>query len=396
VDRKDFSIAASGEVIRVGRPGSGYDAFVPHPLPPRIEWTDDLVRSLSAADRAMGRLGGVGQTLPKPHLLIGPFKRREAVLSSRIEGTQASMSDLLLFEAAPSQEPHVPDVREVWNYVRALDYGLERRTTLPVSNRLIREMHARLLEGVRGEDRTPGDFRRSQNWIGPPGCIMEDATFVPPPPERLAEALDAFEKYLHEPSGLPPILRLALIHYQFEAIHPFLDGNGRLGRLLITLLLCSWSILPEPLLYLSAYFERHRKEYYSSLLAVSQKGAWNDWIAFFLRGVAGQSMDGVQRANRLLQLRGRYHLRVESARASALLVQLIDYLFEAPAVTVAQVKQRLGVTPRTAQAHIDRLAAEGIVREATGRKRNRVYLADEILYAATDDSIDRDSIQPVT
>jgi len=361
-----------------------------------MDWTDDLVQFLSAADRALGKLGGVGQTLPNPHLLIGPFKRREAVLSSRIEGTQASMSDLLIFEAVPGQEPQVPDVREVWNYVRALDYGLERRTTLPVSNRLIREMHARLLEGVRGEDRTPGDFRRSQNWIGPPGCAMEDATFVPPPPERLTGALDAFEKYLHEPSRLPPILQLALIHYQFEAIHPFLDGNGRLGRLLITLLLCSWAILPEPLLYLSAYFERHREEYNARLLAVSQQGAWNDWITFFLRGVAEQSMDAVQRANRLLKLRAQYHQRVQSARSSALLVQLIDFLFESPAVTAAQVKHRLSVTPRTAQAHIDRLTAEGVIREATGRKRNRVYLADEILHATTDDSIDRDSIQSMT
>ena len=229
----------------------------------------------------MSELAGAARTLPNPHLLIGPFIRREAVLSGRIEGTQASLSDLFFFEASGAADPAVPDVREVSNYVKALEHGLARLDALPISLRLIREIHAKLMEGVRGEHLTPGEFRRSQNWIGAPGCTLMEAIFVPPPEEEMMECLGELEKYLHEPSALLPLVRLALVHYQFETIRPFLDGNGRIGRLLITLLLCAEGLLSEPLLYLSAYFERHRQDYYRCLLDVSHAGQWSHWISFF-------------------------------------------------------------------------------------------------------------------
>ena len=239
----DFRTSTSGRVIRVGQGQSAYWAFVPNPLPPPLTLDTALIRWLSEADRALGELAGLGRALPNPHLLISPFIRREAVLSSRIEGTQADLADLYAFEAGQlalpgfKPAPSEADVREVANYVRALEYGLERLSTLPVSLRLIREVHARLMEGVRGESATPGEFRRTQNWIGAPGCTLNEATYVPPPVEEMHAALDAFEKYLHTEDELPPLVRLALIHYQFEAIHPFVDGNGRIGRLLLSLLL---------------------------------------------------------------------------------------------------------------------------------------------------------------
>jgi len=259
VNPQDFHKSSPGRVLRIP---AGYWACVPNPLPPTLPWTPELVTVLSEADRALGELAGLGRSLPNPHLLIRPLVRREAVLSSRIEGTQASLSDLYAYEAAqlPLFEPP-SDVREVYNCVHALEYGLERLRTLPLSLRLIREIHAQLMEGVRGEHQTPGEFRRSQNWVGPPGCTLNETTFVPPPLAEMHKALDAFERFLYAPSSLPPLVRLGLIHYQFEATHPFLDGNGRIGRLLITLLLCAWNLMPEPLLYMSAYFEAHCQTY---------------------------------------------------------------------------------------------------------------------------------------
>jgi Fic family protein len=338
-----------------------------------------IMRVLSAADRALSELAGIARTLPNPHLLIGPFIRREALLSSRIEGTQASFSDLLFFEAANLRENEVPDVREVFNYVQALEYGLARLKDLPVSLRLIREMHERLLGGVRGQDRTPGEFRRSQNWIGPPGCTLMDATYVPPPEHEMLEALGEFEKYLHRRSELPPLIRLALIHYQFESIHPFLDGNGRLGRLLVSLLLCTERLLPQPLLYLSAFFERYRDDYYRLLLNVSQKGEWTEWISFFLRAVAIQSKDAIERSDKLLGLWKDYRNRLQGARASALLLQLVDDLFTYPAITNHKASERLNITPRSTQLNIEKLVKTGILKEVTEQKRNRIYIAPEII-----------------
>jgi len=376
---ESFRDSPAGRVLRAP---AGYWAFVPDPLPTVLRWTGDLVACLSEADRALGELAGLGRSLPNPHLLIRPFVRREAVLSSRIEGTRASLSDLYAFEAVQLGffEP-APDVREVYNYVHALEYGLGRLHELPLSLRLIREAHARLMEGMRGERQTPGEFRRSQNWIGPPGSTPEDAPFVPPPVPEMQPSLHAFEGFLHGSSALPPLVRLGLIHYQFEAIHPFLDGNGRIGRLLITLLLCAWNLLTEPLLYLSAYFEADRQRYYDLLLAVSQRGAWEDWLTFFLQGVAIQSRDAVARSERLLLLRDQARGQVQQSRAAARLLQVVDLLFAQPVLTVRQVEAALEVNFSTAQRYVNQLEDVGLLREVTGQARNRVYRADEVLRA---------------
>lgn len=376
---EEFSGLAAGRVKRA--PG-GYWCFVPNPLTSQIIWEPDLVCALSAADRAVGELAGMGRNLPNPHLLISPFIRREAVLSSRIEGTRASLSDLYAYEAKQmllwSLEED-SDVGEVVNYVRALEYGLNRLQDLPVSLRLIRELHSMLMEGVRGGGRAPGEFRRVQNWIGPSGCNLEDATFVPPSPSELPGVLDAFEKFIYEEKDLPPLIRLAMIHYQFEAIHPFLDGNGRLGRMLIVLLLCAWGILPQPLLYLSAYFEAHRKFYYDTLQAVSTKGAWNDWFLFFLKGIESQSRDAVARAKRLLDLQKDYHEKY--GRSSGTGFRLIDLLFESPVITIPQASKYLGVSYQAAHKHVKELKKAGILRETGDRVRNRLYFAREVLGA---------------
>jgi len=357
----------------------GHDVCVPRDLPPDLSFAGSLVGALSAADRALGQLAGIVRALPNPRLLIGSFVRREAVLSSRIEGTRTTLKDLLLFELSPELEQRVPDVREVANYVRALNHGQERLRRIPLTLNLIRELHAILLEGVRGAERRPGEFRREQNWIGPAGSRIEDAVYVPPPREHLRPRLDAFERFLNTPSEWPLLVRLAMIHYQFEAIHPFEDGNGRVGRLLVSLLLDSERALPHPVLYLSAYFEKHRTEYYEHLMRVGQRGAWSAWIEFFLRGVADQSIDAVERAQQLVALRERWADACQTARTSALLVRLVDALFHNPIVNVARAGKLLNVRAQSAQNSIDQLIERGILREITGKRRNRVYAAPGIL-----------------
>jgi Fic family protein len=375
----EFFDSPTGQVVRTIDDAW---AFVPNSLPPTLTWTSDLISDLSKADRALGELAGLGRTLVNPNLLIRPFMRREAVLSSRIEGTQATLEDLYAYEGEQLslfEPPH--DVEEVHNYVRALEYGLERLEEFPLSLRFIREIHARLMEGVRGQEMTPGEFRRRQNCIGPPRCSLAEATFVPPPVPQMREALDAFERFLYDNLGLPPLVRLGLIHYQFEAIHPFLDGNGRVGRLLIILLLCAWELLPEPLLYLSAYIEAHRRTYYELLLAVSQEGAWEAWLRFFLQGVAEQSQDALVRAGRLQNLRERYREQFQTKRTAARLLQVVDLLFDQPLVTVNQVAEALDVHFASANQYVQQLEETGVLREITGQARNRVYRADEVLVA---------------
>lgn len=373
---QDFQRHASGRLLRHER---GYWAFVPNPLPPDLSPSWELTSAISAADRSLSELAGIGRTLPNPYLLIRAFINREAVLSSRIEGTQASLSDLYFFEAAEQLPSPNSDVREVRNYAVALEYALSRLRTLPVSLRLLTETHARLMEGVAASHLTPGEFRRSQNWIGPPGCLLNDATFVPPPPEELMSSLGDLEKFWHAPSVLPFVVRLALIHYQFEAIHPFLDGNGRIGRLLLTLLLCAENVLPQPLLYLSAFFERNRDEYYQRLLAVSQQGAWSEWLSFFLRGVVEQSQDAVKRADALLTLWRSFRDQFQTARSSALLLQLIDMLFDRPYLTISQAAARLEVTFRSASLNVTKLVEAGILEELPGRSYSRIFRAVNIL-----------------
>ncbi len=360
----------------VNCPG-GYRAYVPSPLPPPIAWDAGLTFSLSSADRAIGRLAGEGRRLPNPHLLIRPFVRKEAVLSSRIEGTQATLGELLAAEAGADVERNPADLREVGNYVAALEYGLDRSEALPMSLRLIREIHERLMSGVRGDIATPGEFRRSQNWIGPPGCTLNDATYVPPPPSELMVCLDAWERFLHNET-LPPLVHAALAHSQFEAIHPFLDGNGRVGRLVITLLLIEREVIPSPLLYLSAYFEATREEYYARLLGVTERGEWEEWLIYFLKGVALQSEDAVERIQRIDDLFSLWKREVSVDR-SRFPERALDLFSENPFWTVGGVAERLNVAFTTAQRAVDRLEALGAVAQVGEARRNRVYCAEAAL-----------------
>jgi len=313
---------------------------------------------------------------------VQPFIRREAVGSSRIEGTRASLSDLYTYETQQlSFLDPTSDADEVHNYVQALGFGLERLETLPVSLRLIREMHARLMQDVRGKHLTPGECRRTQNWIGPAGCTLENAPYVPPPVDDMLTALHQLEDFIHASSELPALVRVALIHYQFEAIHPFLDGNGRLGRLLIILCLTVWGYLPQPWLYLSAYFEAHRQEYYDHLLAVSQQGKWGDWLHFFLHAVSVQSMDAIQRISQLQTLYNAYAERLSAERNAKRLIETLDVLFTRPIVTIRQLGTALGVPYLSASRYFEKLTRLGILREITGNARNRIFQADAILLA---------------
>jgi Fic family protein len=376
MDPAEFSGSPPGKVVRTPQ---GYWAFVPNPLPPLVQYDPETVGLLSDADRGLGHLAGIGQLLPNPHLLIAPYIRREAVLSSRIEGTQASLSDLLYFEAVEEEPPRAPDVQEVQNYVRAMEYGLKRLKKLRLSLRLVREIHAILMEGVRGEQRRPGEFRQTQNWIGPPGCSLAEATFVPPPVSEMNDALGAWEKFLHEVKDIPPLVQCALLHYHFEAIHPFLDGNGRAGRLLITFFLCERGYLPQPLLYLSAFFEQYRDEYYARLLEVGRSGDWQGWIKFFLRGIATQASAAILDSQRILGLQQRYRELLQRRKASATATAIMDELFLNPYVTTSRLAKRLDVSFPTVQATIDWLVKAGVLREITGRQRNRIYCAEELL-----------------
>ena len=363
----------------------GHRAFVPAPLPPLLAWDEGLAASLSSADRAIGRLAGEGRRLPNPHLLIRPFVRKEAVLSSRIEGTQATLGELLAAEAGAAVGRSPTDLREVGNYVTALEYGLERQEALPISLRLVREIHECLMRGVRGDMATPGEFRRSQNWIGPPGCTLNDATYVPPPPSELTSCLDAWERFLYD-DALPPLVQIALVHSQFESIHPFLDGNGRVGRLLITLLLVRRGVIPSPLLYISAYFEATREEYYARLLSVTDRGEWEEWLTYFLKGVVLQSADAVDRIQRIDDLLSHWKQKLTSSQ-SRLPERALDLFAENPFWTVSGVADRLGVAFTSAQRAIDRLKAEDVVAQVGEVRRNRVYCAGAILDALEEPSL---------
>jgi Fic family protein len=368
---------APGRWIR--RPG-GYSSYVPDPLPPTLTWTPKLVRALSDADHLIGRLAGEGGRLPNPHLLMRPFIKREAVLSSRIEGTQASLGELLEAEIGVPVDRSPDDLREVANYVAALEYGIRRLQKLPLSLRLVQELHGLLMKGVRGERAAPGEFRRSQNWIGAPGSTLSSATFIPPSPDDLMHCLGAWEKFLHEKTT-PPLVQVGMAHYQFEAIHPFLDGNGRVGRLMITLFLVERGILPTPLLYLSAFFEATRRDYYELLSAVSARGDWESWLIYFLNGVARQSEDALSRAGRINKLLERW--RVEASKTtggppSLVPLKLVDMLASNPFVTAKKAATQLRVAFTTAQRGIEKLEKAGVLHQTSDAKRDRVYCATQI------------------
>lgn len=377
LDPREFDQSSPGRCIKVP---TGYWAFIPHPLPPDISYDTPLIHLLSEADRSLGELSGTGRLLANPYLLIAPYVRREAVSSSRIEGTQASLNDLFFFEASETETPRTPDVREVRNYVRAMEYGIERLRDLPISVRLIGEIHGILMEGVRGDHATPGETRRSQNWIGPPGCSLQDATYVPPPVEEMKSALSDWEKYLHADTDTPPLIQCALMHYQFEAIHPFLDGNGRIGRLLITFFLWERDLLTQPLLYLSAFFDRFRDDYYARLLAVSKHGDWRGWIEFFLRGVINQSKDAISDARKIIELHEKYKQRLEaSKKIPESAYRMIEELFSNPVLSISSLSKKWGIPFNSVKTGVLRLVSLDILREETGRKRNKLYIASELI-----------------
>jgi Fic family protein len=356
---------------------SNYRAFIPAPLPPvpQINYDAELSLLLSKADRCLGRLDGVTSVLPNPNLFVAMYVKHEAVLSSQIEGTQSTLEDVLQFEIDAHGQNTPKDVAEVVNYVNAMNYGIERLKELPLSLRLIREIHAELLKGVRGENKSPGEFRSSQNWIGASDGNLSNAVFVPPPVFEMKEALGDLEKFLHDES-LPVLIHCALAHAQFETIHPFLDGNGRVGRLLITFLLCEREILQRPLLYLSYYLKAHRAEYYDRLMAIRNDGNWEGWLKFFLRGVAEVSQSATETARAILALReNNRQTIIEGSTANAgNALKLLDYLYSQPFISVKVVKRILQTTFRTASKLVEQLVSLNLLEETTGQKRNRLYI----------------------
>ena len=357
---------------------TGYRAFIPAPLPPDppFRFTKELQVLLSQADSALGRLDGSIQTLPNPDLFVYMYVRKEAVLSSQIEGTQSSLQDVLAAEAKIFTPNQPNDVKEVVNYVRAMNHGLKRLSELPVSVRLIREIHAELLEGTRGSHLTPGELRTSQNWIGPAGCTLNEATFVPPPPHEVPQKLADLEKFLHTDTELPLLIKIGLAHVQFETIHPFLDGNGRVGRLLITFLLCERQVLLKPVLYLSWFFKRYRHQYYEELQSVRKTGTWEQWIGFFLRGIADVSRQATDTARRILTMREehRHAITENFGRAAGNGHRVLEYLYERPIVSVSNVQNLIGTTYAAANNLVARMVNHGILQEYTKQARNRRFM----------------------
>lgn len=391
-----------GIPVEAGRAGryvqqpTGYRAFIPAALPPdppiRVE--GEIQHWLSQADRALGRLDGSIQTRPHPDLFVAMYVRKEAVLSSQIEGTQSSLQDLLAAEARIFSQERPGDVVEVVNYVRAMSHGLERLSELPVCVRLIREIHEQLMEGVRGQHLAPGELRTSQNWIGPAGCTLREATFVPPPPHAVGRLLGNLERFLHEASQLPLLIRIGLAHAYFETVHPFLDGNDRIGRLLITFLLCEKEVLLKPVLYLSHYFKRHRQRYYDSLQAVRDQGAWEQWLIFFLRGVYEVSQQATETARRILHLRERHRQLITDrlGRMAANGHRVLEYLYERPIVSVPEVRALVETTYPAANNLVSRLRRLGVLKEITGQRRNRRFMYTEYAALFSDERDDAEAV----
>ncbi len=374
--REAFQEPLNGELVNTPQ---GVLAFVPAPLPPQLSFDTELVRRLSLADARLSELSGMGRQLPNPHLLIAPYMRQEAVLSSRIEGTLTSLSDLFEDELRPENADarhSTDDAREVRNYVVALEHGLKRLSDLPLSLRLVRELHETLMNGVRGGDKNPGVFRTHQNFIGTRGSRIDTATFVPPPPDRLPGCLDAWEKFLHERFVLPDLVQCALMHAQFETLHPFADGNGRVGRLLITLFLVERQRLSQPLLYLSAFIEANKTEYYERLQRTRTRGDWRGWLDYFLHGVEVTARLAAEQVTALIDLRDRYRSRFQG---QAGVLTLIDALFENPITDAKRAARVMHKSDPTARAAIAALQGAGWLREMTGRQWGRWYVAHELV-----------------
>lgn len=386
---------ATGNYVPIRHDGQVHKAFVPDPLPPDLAHDDDLWNALSAADRALANLSGKASDMTNPRLFVRPLMRQEAVSSSRIEGTRADLTDLYAFEAGQisfadlaetpdAESRREQDVREVHNYVRALEYGLSRLDDLPISKRLFCELHHRLMQGVRGEHRRPGEFREIQSWIAAHReAPLAEAEYVPPPVGKMHEALDDLEEYLNSPGRYPPLIRAGLAHYQFEAIHPFIDGNGRVGRLLITLELIHWGILPVPLLYLSICFERHRDQYIASLRQLSREAAWKEWLLFFLEGVREQSHRALQTAQTLDALKNRWRSELARENASSSALTLVEHLFEQPVLSVPQAQEVVGLTYNAARYNVQKLRDKNILKELPVDAHPTLYYAPAILSVVT-------------
>lgn len=354
---------------------AGYRAFIPAALPPDppLALDSEVRLLLSEADQNLGRLDGVTSILPNPDLFVAMYVKQEAVLSSQIEGTQSSLQDVLQFESDGTDSDQLADVEEVVNYVRAMNHGLNRLPDLPLSNRLIREVHAELMQGVRGEHSTPGEFRTSQNWIGAAGSDLNNARFVPPPPHEMNQALGNLEKFMHDREAFPVLVHAALVHAQFETIHPFLDGNGRVGRLLITFLLCERGVLARPLLYISLFLKANRMEYYDRLNAIRTSGDWEGWVKFFLRGVAGVSRNATDTAKAILAMRDQHRALVQDKSSGRNALPFLDMLYETPVLSARKVASRLSCSSPTATALINEFVRLGLLEEITGKQRYRRF-----------------------
>lgn len=360
---------------------SGYKAFIPKPLPPKpaVALEGDLQNLLSKADMSLARLDGIGHILPNVNLLIAMYVRKEALLSSQIEGTQASLEDLFEFESGKKPK-NINDVAEVVNYIKALNYGIDRLGSFPMSLRLMKEIHSVLMKDVRGGEKMPGEFKKSQNWIGPAGATLNDASFVPPPPHEAEKAMGELEKYMHKKENLPLLVDCALIHYQFETIHPFLDGNGRLGRLLITYYLFWKGALTKPLLYLSYFFKKRRQEYYDRLSLVRENGDYEQWVSFFLKGVIEISDSAIDTSKRILELQTSHrNLLWKKKISSPLAVGILEKLFYVPYVSVNDVAREFSISFQAASTLVAQFEKAGILKEITGRKRDKRYIYADYL-----------------
>lgn len=380
----DFEQGFPGRFVRVtGRGGKAGWAFIPDDLPPDDDFVDlEIASAAERAGIALGNLNGSGRMLRNPTLLLQPFMRREALASSRIEGTRAEFDQLILFEAADPGTPQDPDIQEVTNYLHTVYSGWQRPRERPFSTGFIMELHQQLMDGVRGSTKGPGVLRPNQVMIGSGGDDISNARFVPPPPEEVRELLERLCDYIVAPSKLPALVRLALIHYQFEAIHPFQDGNGRLGRILMPLILGEWQMLDLPLLYLSEYFEDHRSEYVDALYAVSQRGAWKEWVLFTLLAIEHQSCDAMIRSQYLLTLREDLREKYQAGKSTNTL-RIVDLLFEMPAVTISRAATYLDITNPAASRIVGQLVEDGVLEEVTGFRRNRIFVARGIVAAMT-------------
>ena len=377
MNKEEFE-GAYGEInLREDDKWGTYFAFIPKPLPPTINFDQKLALAISKAERTVGKLSGVGLQLLNANLLIMPYLRKEALSSSRIEGTRISLSDLLLSEAKGTEE-QMPDALEVANYIRAVNFALEKIKDEPIDLELIKEIHRILMQGVRGKDKSPGQYRQIQNWIGPPNCKVQEANFVPPGPKEIIPLMEGMINYLNQDDGMPLLLKCALMHYQFETIHPFSDGNGRIGRALITLYLCKKKIIIKPLLYISGYFEAHKREYTSLLLKTNKDGKFEEWIFFFLEALMIQSEDALQRAIKIQELREEYRKKTQSQSQSNNLLKLIDELFKNPYVRITTIETLLGVTYPTAKRLVETLVTLNILKPNDSSQRNKIYFAHEI------------------